>query len=125
MPPSRISALALGADVVAVIVFTAIGRASHAEPFDIVGLAATAAPFLVGLGVAWATPVVRADPASLRAGGMALAGAALLGLAIRFGFTGRLPFTFVMITITSLGALLLGWRGLSQAVSRRATDRVP
>lgn len=124
MPPSRIPALALGADVVAVIVFAAIGRASHAEPLDIFGFVATVAPFLVGLGAAWATPVVRANPAGLRAGAAVLAGTVLLGLALRAGFTGRLPLSFAMITITSLGVLLIGWRGLSLVVARRATDRV-
>lgn len=124
MPSSRIAVLAGAADVIAVVVFAAIGRSSHGESGDLLGLAATAAPFLVGLGAAWTTPVVRAHPAGLRAGAVAVAGAGVLGLLLRAGFTGRLPLTFALIALGSLAVLLLGWRGLSIAVAHRAAQRV-
>lgn len=120
----RIPALALAADVVAVVVFAAIGRLSHAESDDLLGLAATAAPFLLGLGVAWLSPAVRTDPAGLGAGAVALAGTVVLGLLVRAGFTGSLPLSFAIVTVLSLAALLLGWRALSVAVSRQAAHRV-
>ena len=125
MGPHRIPALALTADTVAVIVFAAVGRASHAEPGDVVGLLATAAPFAVGLGAAWATPFVRARPAGLRAGAVVLAGTAVIGLLVRAAFTGRLPPTFALITIVSLGVLQLGWRAIAAYVAHRAAQRVP
>lgn len=125
MGPHRIPALALTADAVAVVVFAAVGRASHAEPGDVVGLLTTAAPFAVGLAAAWATPVVRAEPAGLRAGAVVLAGTAVIGLLVRAAFTERLPLTFVLITIVSLGVLQLGWRGIAALVARRAAQRVP
>jgi Protein of unknown function (DUF3054) len=124
MPPTRIPALAFAADVTAVIVFAAVGRASHDESGDLFGLLGTAAPFLVGLGAAWATPVVRALPTGLRAGAVVLAGCALLGLLLRVGFTGRLPLSFAVVTVVSLAVLLLGWRALSLAVAHRAAQRV-
>jgi hypothetical protein len=120
----RIPALALAADVVAVVVFAAIGRLSHAEPDDLLGLAATAAPFLLGLGVAWLLPVVRTDPAGLRAGAVALTLTVVLGLLVRAGFTGSLPLSFAIVTTVALGVLLLGWRGLSLVVARRAAHHV-
>nr|WP_211176660.1 DUF3054 domain-containing protein [Pseudonocardia acidicola] len=110
--------LALAADVVAVVVFAAIGRASHAEADDLLGLLATASPFLGGLAVVWATPWVRAHPTGLKAGGAALAGGAVLGLLLRAAFTGRLPLSFAVVTVVSLAVLLLGWRGLAHLVSR-------
>lgn len=119
----RIPALALAADLVAVLAFAAIGRLSHAEPGDLLGLAATAAPFAVGAAAAWATPVVRADPAGLRAGAVVLAGSVVLGLLLRLGFTGALPPTFAVVTTLSLAVLLLGWRGLSVLVARRVAAR--
>jgi hypothetical protein len=125
MSPRRIPALALAADVVAVVVFAAIGRSSHGESGDVVGMLATVAPFMAGLAAAWATPVVRAHPAGLRAGAVVLAGTAVLGLALRAGFTGRLPLTFALITVASLAVLMLGWRALSLAVAHRAGQRVP
>ncbi len=115
--------LALAADVVAVVVFAAAGRASHASAGDLLGLLGTAAPFLVGLAVAWATPWVRSRPTGLKAGAVALAGTAVLGLALRAAFTGRLPLGFAIVTIVSLAVLLLGWRGLAAVVSRVAARR--
>lgn len=119
MPSSRVPALALAADVVAVVVFAAIGRASHSEPASIAGIVLTAAPFLVGLGAAWACPVVRVAPTGFRAGAVVLLGTAVLGFLIRYGFTGRLPLSFVLVATTALAVLLLGWRALSALTTRR------
>lgn len=116
--------LAFAADVVAVVVFAAIGRASHEESADVVGLALTAAPFAVGLAAAWATPFVRARPEGLRAGLVALASTVVLGLLLRFAFTGRLPWSFAIVAALSLAVLLLGWRGLAAVVARRVAHRV-
>jgi hypothetical protein len=119
----RIATLALTADVVAVIVFAAIGRLSHDRPDELLGLLGTAAPFLVGLVAAWALPIVRAHPIGLRAGLVVWGVTVVLGLLLRAGFTGRLPLSFAVITLVSLGVLLLGWRSLSAAVSHRASQR--
>lgn len=124
MPPSRIPALALAADLVAVVVFAAIGRASHAESAGLLGLLGTVAPFAVGLLAAWATPWVRAYPTGMRAGLAALAGTVVIGLALRAAFLGRLPLSFAIVALVALAVLLLGWRGVSVLVSRRMTQRV-
>ncbi|GAY07900.1 probable conserved transmembrane protein [Pseudonocardia sp. N23] len=122
---SRVAALALAADVVAVLVFAAIGRAGHDEAGGIGGVLVTAAPFVIGLGVAWATPWVRARPAGFAAGGTALAGTVVIGLLLRAAFTGRLPLTFALVTLVALAVLLVGWRGVSavvaEVVDRRAS----
>lgn len=123
MSPRRIPALAIVADVVAVVVFAAIGRMSHAESDDLLGLLGTAAPFLVGLAAAWATPVVRAHPAGARAAVVVWAGTVVIGLLVRAGFTWSLPPSFVAVTAVALAVLLVGWRALSAAVSVRARQR--
>lgn len=123
MHPGRIPALALLADLVAVIVFAAIGRISHADAGSLTGLLGTALPFLLGAGAAWATPWVRAEPASVRAGLMVLAGSAAIGFLLRFGFLGRLPLSFVVVTVIALAVLLVGWRGLAVAVARLRAPR--
>lgn len=117
MAPTRIPALALAADLVAVVVFAALGRVSHVEADSILGLLGTAAPFVVGAAVAWASPWVRAEPAGIRAGGLVVAGSVVIGLLLRWGFTGRLPWTFALVTTISLAVLMLGWRGLSILVA--------
>ena len=53
-----------------------------------------------------------------------VAGTAVLGLLLRFAFTERLPLSFAVVTVISLGVLLLGWRALSLAVARRVRTRV-
>lgn len=120
----RIPLLAAAADLVAVLVFAGVGRSSHAEAFDPAGLAATAAPFLVGLAAAWVTPYVRSDPASLRSGAAVLAGTVVVGLALRALVLGRLPLSFALVATVALTVLLVGWRALSMLVARRAVDRV-
>jgi hypothetical protein len=119
-PSSRLSLLAAAADAVAVVVFAAAGRLSHGEADDLLGLVATAAPFGVGLLAAWATPVVRGEPAGWRAGVVAVVCVAGVGLLLRAGFTGRLPLSFAVVATISLAVLLLGWRGLAALVSRTA-----
>jgi Protein of unknown function (DUF3054) len=119
----RIATLALTADVVAVIVFAAVGRLSHDRPDDLLGLLGTAAPFLVGLAAAWTLPIVRARPIGMRAGLVVWGVTAVLGLLVRAGFTGRPPLSFAVVTLVSLGVLLLGWRAISAAVSHRARQR--
>ena len=125
MPNSRIAALAFAADVSAVIVFAAVGRLSHGESGDLLGLLGTAAPFLIGLVAAWATPAVRAAPAGVAGRDR---GAARVppcsGLLLRAGFTGRLPLTFAVVAFGSLAVLLLGWRALSIAVAHGAAQHV-
>lgn len=124
MGTHRIPALALAADLVAVIVFAAIGRASHAESDGVVGLVVTAAPFAVGTAAAWATPLVRIRPAGLRAGAAVVATTAVLGLLLRAAFTDRLPWQFAIVTVVSLAVLQLGWRALAAWVAHRAGQRV-
>lgn len=122
MSPGRIPILAFAADVVAVLVFAAAGRLTH-DPGEgvaaLLGLAVTAAPFILGLAAAWAMPHVRAAPVSLRAGGVVLAGTVVVGLLVRAAVTNRLPPSFVIVTAVTLAALLLGWRGISLLVARR------
>ena len=123
MSPRLIPALAIVADVVAVVVFAAIGRMNHAQPDDLLGLLGTAAPFLVGVLAVWATPVVRAHPVGVRAALTVWVGTVVVGLLLRAGFTERLPLSFAVVTTVSLAVLLVGWRALSAVVSTRARQR--
>lgn len=123
MAPGRIPARAFAVDVVAVLTFAALGRASHGEPVEFLGYLGTVAPFVVGLGAAWVTPLVRAEPTSFRAGTVVLVGTAVGGLLLRAAFTGRLPLTFALVTVLVLATFLLGWRALSMLVVRASANR--
>ena len=123
MSPRRIPALAIVADVVAVVVFAAIGRISHAEPDDLLGLLGTAAPFLVGVVACGPRRSSAPIPSGCGPRSRYWAGTVVIGLLLRAGFTERLPLSFAVVTAVSLAVLLLGWRALSAVVSMKARQR--
>jgi peptidoglycan/LPS O-acetylase OafA/YrhL len=116
--------LAAGADVLAVLVFAAVGRSSHAEVVDALGLLTTAAPFLLGLLVGWLGARVWRAPLRLPVGVAVWAGVVVIGLGVRATFTHRLPLTFVLIAAASLALLLLGWRIVARLIARSRPERM-
>jgi hypothetical protein len=115
--------LAAGADVLAVLVFAAVGRSSHAEALDAVGVLTTAAPFLFGLLLGWLVVRVWRAPLRLPVGVAVWASVAIVGLGVRAAFTHRLPLTFVLIAAASLAVLLIGWRAVAHLIGRPRAQR--
>jgi FtsH-binding integral membrane protein len=109
---------ALVADLVCVLVFTTIGRASHAEGITLPGLASTAWPFLVGCLVGSAVAARRSRPRSLRSGLLVWLGTVLLGLLLRAATGGGVVPSFVVVTAVVLAVFLLGWRAVLLVVGR-------
>ncbi|UGS26916.1 DUF3054 domain-containing protein [Microbacterium resistens] len=112
---------AAGIDVVLVLVFAAIGRASHERGLTPLGVVETAWPFLVGLALGWLVLVAwRAPRAVLRTGlplaVIAVAGGMLLRLATGAGTA--LPF--VVVATATLLLFLVGWRLVAALIARRA-----
>lgn len=106
-------ALPVALDVVAVLMFAALGRRSHAEGWGALGVLATAGPFLAGLAAGWTLTRAWRDPTSLRTGAGVWAGTVALGLLVRGLVLGRLPVGFVAVVAVALGVLLLAWRLLA------------
>ena len=121
MPSSRTlpasALLAAGIDAALVLVFAAIGRASHGE--DLLGVLTTWWPFLGGLTIGWL--IMRAWHAPQRivytglgvwlwtvAGGMLLR--VVSGQGVQPGF--------IVVTAVVLGLFLVGWRGIAVFVRR-------
>ena len=115
------AALLDGAGVAA---FAAVGRRSHAEGTDLVGVLGTAWPFLAGCGFGWLVARAWRRPEGLRAGAVVWAGTLAGGIGLRLltGSTAQPPF--VVVASISLAVLLLGWRG-AHALLRRARGPVP
>jgi peptidoglycan/LPS O-acetylase OafA/YrhL len=109
--------LAAGADVLAVLVFAAVGRSSHAEVVDAYGVLTTASPFLLGLLLGWLVARVWRAPLRLPVGVAVWAGVVVVGLGVRAAFTHRLPLTFVLIAAVSLALFLLGWRAVARLIT--------
>jgi hypothetical protein len=118
------SILSLVADVVAVLVFCAIGRRSHDESGALAGLVHTAWPFLSGLGIGWvATIALYRD--KFVAGLVVPTGISVWLSTLIFGMLLRVvsgqgtAFTFILVAATVLAVFLLGWRGVLSKVGLR------
>ena len=109
---------ALAADVSCLLVFAIVGRSSHAESTDLLGVLHTAWPFLAGyvlgltLARSWRSPVAR--PSAL----ILWASTVVVGMALRVLTGAGVACSFVLVTAVVLGVLLLGWRGLWSLVQR-------
>lgn len=112
-------ALALAIDVFLVVVFAAVGRASHDESV-FSGLLATAWPFLVGLGLGWLITLAwRAPEAPVRTGLGVWLVTVVGGMLLR-AVTGQgTAFAFVVVATVTLLVLLVGWRLVAAIVRRR------
>ena len=116
----RRAAYALGLDVLSVMVFVIIGRRNHDEGNAVTGVLETAAPFLIGVGVAWL--IVRAWrwPMAVLTGLVVWPIAVLVGLMCRNLIWGRgTPTGFVIVATIFLGLCFVGWRMAARAWDRR------
>jgi hypothetical protein len=107
---------AIAVDVIAVVVFAIVGRSSHGEPNDLVGVAVTAWPFLVGCLIGLIVSRGWRRPAALSTGIVVWLCTLFVGMVLR-ALTGRgVAVTFVIVAGISLAILLLGWRATFTAI---------
>lgn len=103
---------ALALDVVVVVVFAGIGRASHHESNPILDAVQTAWPFLAGVAVGWVLTraIVRQLPLRVSSGWPVWVCAVVVGMVLR-RLTGQgTAFAFIVVATLFLGLFLLGWR---------------
>lgn len=110
--------LALAADVVLVIAFAAIGRASHDS--DVwTGLWQTAWPFLAGLGIGWLVMRAwRAPAAPVRTGLGVWAITVGGGMLLRWASGQGTAIAFIIVASLTLLVALVGWRVIVTVVRR-------
>lgn len=124
LPATRwVVGIAIVTDVAAVLVFAAAGRRTHAHADALLGLLGTAGPFLVALAIAWVLTRAWRAPLAMRTGQLVWPVTVIVGLAVRAGFTGRLPVSFALVVALVLGVLLLGWRAVVAAAGVLAGRR--
>jgi FtsH-binding integral membrane protein len=115
----RSARLAVLLDVCCVLVFVAIGRASHAKGETLGGIASTAWPFLCGLAAGWVLSRAWRRPLALRPAGVIIwLLTVALGMALRVVSGQGTAAAFVVVALAFLGLFLLGWR-LSWRLARR------
>ena len=115
---SGMIALALGIDVVVVVAFAAIGRASHdSEVWG--GLWQTAWPFIAGLGLGWLVTLAwRAPMAPVRTGLGVWAVTVVVGMLLRAVSDQGTAVAFVVVASVTLCVGLVGWRAVGTLVRR-------
>ena len=112
--------IAAGLDVFVVVAFVAIGRRNHDENPGIAGLVDTAAPFVLGLVLAWAIARAWRDPWSWQTGLVVWVGTVAAGMVLRkFVFDEGTALSFVVVTSVFLGTFLNGWRAIARGLARR------
>ena len=112
--------VALALDVLAVLLFAAVGRRSHAEGLAVLGILRTAWPFLVGVAAGWLLARAWRAPDALMAAGVPVwLGALVVGMLLRVATGAGTALSFVVVAAVSLAVLLLGWRLVARAVPAR------
>ena len=113
--------VAIDLDLIVIVTFVAIGRNNHDENPGIGGLVETAAPFVIGLAVAWLAGRAWKQPFSVPTGLVVWVGTVAIGMACRRAFFDEgTAFSFVVVASVFLGCFLNGWR----AVARRVVNRL-
>lgn len=124
MRTDRAVAVALGADVICVTVFSAIGRRSHAEGLTVAGIAETAWPFLAGTAAGWLIARGWRRPLSLTPTGLTVwVCTIVVGMLLRKVSAAGTAASFIVVASVATGVLLLGWRAVAQLRSRSAASR--
>jgi biotin transporter BioY len=108
-------------DVLAVLVFAAIGTVVHHGVSGWREFTDTAWPFLVGLFLGWgALSTLHLHPRARVASVFPIVGTVVFGLLLRaLGQGGRTTLSYMVVTVVLVTVLLLGWRWLDLMVRRR------
>lgn len=110
----------LALDMVALLVFAAIGRRSHAEGVTFGGVLTTAWPFAVGAVVGWFAARAWRRPVALWPSGVAAwLGALAVGMLLRRVAGEGTAADFVAVATVFVAVFLLGWRVVVLLVGRR------
>ncbi|HXZ69438.1 MAG TPA: DUF3054 domain-containing protein [Streptosporangiaceae bacterium] len=111
------AALGVLADVLCVLAFVIIGRASHQDGESLAGVTSTAWPFLVGLAVGEAATRAWRQPAALVPTGVGVWLATVaLGQLLRAVSGPGTDAAFIAVSAVFLGLFLLGWRLVAAGV---------
>jgi len=112
-------------DLIIVLVFVVIGRATHDHGEHVRGVLSTAWPFVSGLAVGWlAIRATRRSGLRPRDGGIICLYTVVVGMTLRVIAGQGTAFAFILVALGFLGALMIGWRVLMSDARRRRARRV-
>jgi peptidoglycan/LPS O-acetylase OafA/YrhL len=114
---------AIAVDVICILVFAILGRSSHQETTDLLGVAHTVWRFLAGclmgtlIGRTWRHPV------SVKSGVAVWLGTVIGGMALRVLTGTGVQLSFIIVASCVLALFLIGWRaGLRFIQNARANS---
>ena len=112
-------------DLIAVLIFVAIGRSAHGHAMTLTGFLSTTWPFATGLLLGWiALWARRSSPLALTQGVLILVATVGVGMALRVISGQGTAVAFVFVALGFLGAAMLGWRSLLVSIGKRRTSSV-
>ena len=107
-------------DVIAVLVFCAVGRRSHAEGITVSGVATTAWPFLTGTVLGWVVSRGWRRPTAVVPTGVVVwLCTVVVGMVLRKATSAGVAASFVVVASSVTATLLLGWRAALGWARRR------
>ena len=117
----KLSAIIAGViDVVAVVVFVAIGRRNHDEGTTVLNILGVAAPFLIALGVSWLVLRTWRGPFNRASFVATWVITVFIGLVLRrLVFDRGIATSFIIVATITLGVLI----GLGRLVTRKLTAK--
>jgi peptidoglycan/LPS O-acetylase OafA/YrhL len=113
--PSNVAILSAVIDVVLVLAFVLIGRASHGE--GALGTLNTVWPFLVGLVVGWLLARAWRRPRRIAWTGIIVwVSTVIVGMLLRLASGQGVELSFVVVATIVLAVFLVGWRAIALLV---------
>ena len=109
---------AIAVDVICILVFAIIGRSSHQEATDLLGVAHTAWPFLAGCLVGTLVGRTWRHPYALASGMAVWLGTVIGGMTLRVLTGAGVQLSFVVVASIVLAVFIIGWRAGLELVQR-------
>jgi peptidoglycan/LPS O-acetylase OafA/YrhL len=109
---------AIAVDVICILIFAIVGRSSHQEATDLVGVAHTAWPFLAGCLLGTLVGRTWRRPYALASGVAVWLGTVIGGMTLRVLTGAGVQLSFVVVASIVLALFILGWRAGLQLIQR-------
>jgi peptidoglycan/LPS O-acetylase OafA/YrhL len=109
---------AIAVDVICILVFAILGRSSHQETTDLLGVAHTAWPFLAGCLMGTLVGRTWRQPFSLRSGVAVWLGTVAGGMVLRVLTSAGVQLSFIIVASCVLAIFLIGWRAVFRLIQR-------
>jgi Protein of unknown function (DUF3054) len=107
---------AIAVDVICILVFAIVGRNSHQEATDLLGVARTAWPFLAGCLLGTLIGRTWRHPYSLAAGVAVWLGTVVGGMTLRVLTGAGVRPSFIIVASCVLAVFLIGWRAVLRLI---------